>query len=90
VFATGFLQTCERISAFSSRFTARAATDFAFFHVIPDSLFTEVVVKRNPGLVQDSEQLMLVVPQTLQGLVESRITGFGTTKRFKPSRISSA
>ena len=84
MFAAGFLQTGERIAAFSSRFAAGAATDFSFFHVIPDITFTEVVVQGNPGLVQYSKQLMLVVPQTLQGLVERLITGFGATKLFKP------
>ena len=84
VFATGFLQTCERIPAFSSCFAAGAATDFSFFHVIADISFTEVVMKGNPGLVQYSEQLLLVVSQTLQGLVERRITGLSATKFFKP------
>ncbi len=84
MFATGFLQTCKRIPAFSSRFAASAATDFSFFNVIPDISFAEVVVKGNSGLVQYSEQLLLVVPQTLQRLVERRITGLGATKLFKP------
>ena len=61
MFATGFLQTGERIAGFSASFAAGAATDFSFFHVIPDISFTEVVVKGNPGLVQYSEQLMLIV-----------------------------
>ena len=84
MFATGFLQTGKRIPAFSSRFAAGAATDFSFFNVIPDISFTEVVMKGNPGLVQYSEQLLLVVPQTLQDLVESRIASFGATQLFKP------
>ena len=84
MFPTGFLQTCERIAAFSSRFAAGAATDFPFFHVIPDIPFTEVVVKGNPGLIQYSEQLMLVLPQTLQSLVERGIAGLRATKLFKP------
>jgi hypothetical protein len=37
-------------------------------------------VQGNPGLVQHPEQLMPVGPQTLQSLVEGRITGFGATK----------
>ena len=83
MFTTGFLQACEP-PAFSSCFAAGAATNFSFFYVIPDISFTEVVVHRNPGLVQYSEQLVLVVPQTLQDLVEGLITGFGATKLFKP------
>ena len=84
MFATGFFQTGEGIAAFSPRLAAGAATDFSFFNVIADIAFAEVVVKGNPGLVQYSEQLMLIVPQTLQGLVKGRITGFGATKLFKP------
>ncbi len=59
MFATGFLQTGEGISAFSPRLAAGAATDFSFFNVIADIAFAEVVVKGNPGFVQYSEQLRL-------------------------------
>jgi hypothetical protein len=60
-FATSFFQTGKWVTAPAAGIASGTTTDFALFHILPDSVFSAIVMQRNLRTVQHQQQLGFVV-----------------------------
>lgn len=66
-FTARLFQTGKCITAPATGVTTGTTTDFAFFHLLPDSVFRAIVMQRNIRTVQNQQQLGFVVVNSLEG-----------------------
>ena len=68
-FLTSFLQAQESVSCIASTVTSSSGADVAFFYVIANVIFAQVVVERYFRPSEYTEQFHLVFIDTLQSEV---------------------
>ena len=80
------LQTDGGVAALSADFTASAAADFAFLHVVTDIALTAVGVQGHFGALEHQQQLGFVLMQAFEQLIEGLVACFLGEQRIKALR----
>src|ERR1017187_1774197 len=84
--AAGLLQTDEGVAALSAEFTAGAAADLTFFHVVTDISLASVGVQGDFGALEHQQQLGFVLMQAPQQLIERLVACFLAEQDIKALR----
>ena len=69
--STGLLQTRKRVPSPTPQLTSRAAADLPFLDVVPHVAFAEVVVQRDLGPLQHSQQVSPIRTHPFQDGVDA-------------------
>jgi hypothetical protein len=83
MFAASLLEAGEGVPTLSPDLVAGPGADLAFFDHVPQVVLTAVVVERQVGAFQHSQQPGLVTLEALQHAVKGFAGGFGGAQSFK-------